>query len=295
MLDTRLKRITDLFIEGRVAEFGIDPDGVPVLVWVNKPNSFEEEEARRDGLAARTEHLLELKDDTHPDIVNARSQLHDRDIAALIEARVNQKYDEDFVGALNELESDKEWTERLEYLRRFADLLNDAAVPEDDPRRARYAEVTREYQAAMTAVTKRLQDERRKDLADVSRDELVEDYLNDFREREAFSRFLAEKRITEIFYALRDCQGTKKPTGGWDHSNCEHRNRLLVSRSDVRSLPQGVIETAISVLEGMTATPRESGNSDAPASSSASSEQPSAAEESTPSSPVETPTGVRLI
>lgn len=294
MLDVRLKRITDLFIEGREVELGYDEQNEPVLIWVNKPNSFEEEESRRDGLAARTEHMLELKDDAHPDVANVLSQLSGWDKGKLIQARVNQKYDEDFMQALNDLESDKDWAERLEYLRRTAPILDDAGVSADDPRRTRYTEVNGEYMKAISDGVAKVQAERSADLADFSREELTEQYISDFREREAFGRFMAEKRVTELYFAIRDCQATRKD-GKWDHLGCDHRKRLLMARADVRSLPQGVIETVINVLDNMSASPREAGNSAAPESSSASSEPLAAAEESTPSSPVETPVGVRLI
>ena len=60
----RLRRITDLFEEGVVVPLGEDLDG-PILLWVNKLNSFQVEEARRDGVARRGMRLAELgKPDT---------------------------------------------------------------------------------------------------------------------------------------------------------------------------------------------------------------------------------------
>jgi len=288
MLDVRLKRITDLFVEGRVAELGLDDSGQPVLIWVNKLNSFEEEESRRDGQAARTEVLLEMQDEGHADITNARTQLKDRPLAQLVDARVNQKYDEDFVQALNDLETDKEWAEKVEYLRRAEPMLNDASVPQDDARRARFAEVNDAYLNRLNDDIRKLQDQRRTELSGIDREELVEAYLADFVERKAFERYMAEKRVTELFFAIRDCQAVRVDNR-WDHTRCDHRIRLLPNRAEVRTLPQGVIETVTNILDQMTATAREAGNSGAPANSSVSPEQPSAAEESTPSSPVETP------
>lgn len=292
MLFDRLKRITDLFTEGREAELGMDEHGEPVLIWVNKLNSFEEEESRRDGHAARTDRLLELKEGDNADTLNARSELQAWTLEELKKARVNQKHDEDFISALNDIEADKDWSEKVDYLRRNLTLLNDADVPADDPRRARYTEVNDEYMRDIAARITKLQAERLQDLANVDRQELEDAYMAEFREREAFNAFIAEKRVTELFFAIRDCQAFRRGEV-WDHSKCDHRRRLLNTRSDVRSLPQGVIDTVINMLDNMLATPRESGNSAAPESSSASSEQPNAEADSTPSTPAATPTGVQ--
>jgi hypothetical protein len=63
----RLRRVTDLFVEGRTLYLGNDDENKPVLVWVNKLNSFEVEESRRDAVSARGLRLLELEKEESPE------------------------------------------------------------------------------------------------------------------------------------------------------------------------------------------------------------------------------------
>jgi hypothetical protein len=275
----RLKRITDLFVEGTALELGRDSVGAPVVVWVNKLNSFEDDECRKDGLAARSEKLMEL-DEHHPDVMNARSQLAKWDRDQLVEQAAQQKYDEDYLAALDDIESEEGWKEKLTYLRRMDELHTDADVPVDDPRREKYAEINEAFFNRVREIAEGLQADRRKELLNLSVEELTENFVDDVKNRIAMSSFMEERRISEIWFATRDCQAL--PTdNGLDHSGCDHRKRMLENRADVRTLPEAVIVRIVEVLTEMTVDRRAAGNSDAPANSSESSEQPNPVEEST--------------
>lgn len=292
MLD-RLRRVTDLFVEGTEMPLGMDDQNKPVVVWVNKLNSFEVEEARRDAVAARGLRLLELEKEDNPERQAMLSQVGRWSDDRLREARVDQQSDELYLAVVNDLEADEEWGEKIGMLRRLPQLLQDENAPVDDPRRKQVDELNGAYLEQLQERLRKAQQDALKDFEGLDRETLVEDFMEAWRNRLSLDEYMQEKRRTELYYALRDCSASLvKFDGGerWDHSGCDHTQRIVPSRGQVSTLPQGVIERAMDVMDGVAVPQRESGNSDAPASSSASSEQQSEeAEASTPSIPVETP------
>ena len=121
MLD-RLRRVTDLFVEGTEMPLGMDDQNKPVVVWVNKLNSFEVEEARRDAVAARGLRLLELEKEDNPERQAMLSQVGRWSDDRLREARVDQQSDELYLAVVNDLEADEEWGEKIGMLRRLPQL-----------------------------------------------------------------------------------------------------------------------------------------------------------------------------
>jgi len=274
----RLKRITDLFVEGTELNLGDDETGTPVLVWVNKLNSFEDEEARNDGLAARTEKVLSLGDE-HPEIKMVRMHMTTWSKDKLVDFSVQQKFDEDYLAAMDDVDGMEEWRDKLLYLRRGGTLHNDASLPEDDPRRESYEKTQAEYFTTMKEMADKRQEDRRKEYAELSQGELEEQYMDLVKNRLAMEVFLEERRITEIYFAARDCQGTRIGPNEFEHSKCDHRKRLMSDRKEVRSLPSNVITRIVETIAEVTVDRRTAGNSDAPVTSSESSEQPKQAEE----------------
>ena len=286
---SRLKRVTDLFIEGKVVALGNEEDGTPILVWVKKPNSFESEEARRDGLAARSGRVLELREEDDPERLNLAEQVKKWDTDELITMRLSQEADEMWMNAVNEIRSDKEWREKLDYMERMPQLLADEGVDEEDDRSKRLAEINRDYLDAVRKHVESEQEARRKELAERSREDLEDEFYEKWRDRASIDEYMREKRVTEIWYALRDCQATGSAESGYDHRTCNHGRRLLEERREVRDLPEDLLLRVIDALDELEMPIREAGNSAAPATSSASSEPASEAEASTPSTPDETP------
>ena len=283
---SKIKRVMDLFVEGAVCDLGEDMDTqTRVLVWVNKPNSFEEEEARKDGLVARAIRLQELSDPENPTIAALRETCRGSERPALIDQLVQSKYEDDFIAAMDDIEADEKWRDKMEYLRRGATILQDAGVPEGDKRWTDLAEESEKYQEALRKAIAKRQEGRRRELKNTPESELEDMIVEAFKNRSAMDEFMGEKRITELFFALRDCSAVPYPDGGWSHRNCDHSLRLLEKREDVRSLPEQVLQKVSRTLSDVEVDARTAGNSDAPASSSASSEQPSEEVESTPSTP----------
>ena len=287
--DGRLRRITDLFVEGTEVYLGDDKDGNPVLIWVNKLNSFEVEEARRDGSSRRGLRLAELAQPSAPERQSLIAEVAMWPDDKLRERWVGQKVEELYIDVVNDIEAEEEWRENLDVMRRLPTLLAEANAAPDDPRRQQLMELQEAY---FTAIRERQEVKQREQLREaeaLSRDKLEESFFEQWRQRITLDEFMEERRVTELFYALRDCQATRVDPTTWDHSNCNHTEKMLANRGLVRGLPEAVLAKCIDALEGVTVPQRAAGNSDAPSSSSGSSEPQSVPEESTPSTPEETP------
>jgi hypothetical protein len=285
-----LRRVTDLFAEGTVVELGTDDDG-PVLLWINKLNPFEDEECRRDGMAARAERTLILENQETPDAKALHYHVEKLTKDDLIENLVNVHFDEDYMAALDDVELDPDWKDRMIFIRRMEQLHDDAGVPGEDERRQRYIHAKEEYFRASREFVQKRQEDRRREYANLSETELRETYLKDTIEKVGMQDYMAERRITEIFYSTRNCAGVKdeEAEGGWSHKACDHREKFLESRAEVKELPDGLVNKLQEALTQITVDRRTAGNLVAPTSSSESSGPQSSSEDSAPSIPVETP------
>lgn len=290
----RLRRVTDLFVEGKTLFLGLDDDGKPVTVWVNKLNSFEVEESRRDAVSARGLRLLELVKTDNPERQALMARVERWSDEELIRHRVDQLGDEIYLETINDLESDKDWAENIEIMRRLPQLLADSGAPEDDPRRKQLDDLNTQYLQTLSDRLDKATDDKAVDLAKLGRENLVEDFMESWRSRLSLDEFMQEKRATELYAAMRECQAEDLPglhqdaEARWNHAKCDHRTRLLDARAAVKLLPEPLLEKVIETLEEITAPDREAGNSDAPVSSSAPSEQDVPAEASPASTPTET-------
>lgn len=254
-MSNRFKRLTDLFTEGQTCFLGDNLEAKPECLYIQKLSSFEDQEAREDGLAARTEKLVELSDNFHPEIVNITQQLEKLSNEELIDARLNQKYEEIYMGAGADVEADPEWKDKLEYLRRGPEILNDASVSEDDPRRKQLADYNKEHLEAYSKHIGKRKAKMKEELGKLARVKIVEDYLDDYKDKLSVDTFYVERKVTQIYYATRDCSATREEPAdefGWNHSNCDHRNKLCESRFQVRELPQHVLDKITETMEALT-------------------------------------------
>ena len=292
-VNARFKRVTDLFVEGEEVYLGDDPAGDPVVIWVNKLNSFEIEEARRDGIVQRGLMMRDLAKEDNPNRQAFFAELNLLTDEKLREAWVNQKVEELYLEVLDEVETSLEMREKVEMMRRLPTLLDDTGAAPDDPRRQQLADLQTEYVEAIRKGQEKRQHEALREAQDFTREDLEASYFEKWRERQTLDLFMEERRITEIFIAARECFAVRNGAAGWDHSTCDHNTRLLPERSLVKKMPPAIIGRLVDVLDNMTSSQREAGNSDAPASSSASSEPSSVSEAPlSPSSPEETPVAV---
>lgn len=284
---SRIRRVTDLFEEGRIVVLDDDLED-PVCVWVNKINPFEMEEARKDGGVGRARALLRLNDPESAEAVLFDQALIGRTTENLAQALAYAKQNEDYVKALDDIRADEEWKDKVDLLERADQQILDGGTPHDDEEVARLAQLNQDYMARLQELLKENQDARLAEFKGMGLEEVQEAYRLSYKEQAGTNGFLNEYRTTELYYALRDCNAEPADSLGWDHSKCSHRTRLCDSRAEVRELPEGLINPVREAITLLNMSPRDAGNSDAPASSSASSGPASAAADSTPSTPTET-------
>lgn len=284
VVNDRLRRVTDLFVEGTELPLGEDANG-PIVVWVNKLSSLEIEECRRDALAARAMRTLELRDSEKPERRAMEFIVAAWSLEELIETRLNQDDQSRYIRVLDDLETDPEWREKRATMRRLPEVLE--GLPSDDSRHEQLKEMRQQWAEAVLAESKKAADARKAELEQMEREVLEKDFFEAWVDSVSLDAYIVEQRVSQIYFAARDCRGRLVDGGAWTHSDCTHR-RMLAKRAEARDLPDTLVEKLVAALEGETVNGREAGNSDAPASSSSSSEQPSEEEGSTPSIPEET-------
>lgn len=293
-MNERLKRITDLFLEGTELYLGDDLEG-PVVVWVNKLNSFETDDVRRDAMVRRGERLAELAAEKSPEKAGVLAEMRLWSHEKLIEEYLGTKSDERYLQAMDDLQTDPKWRDLVERLQRAPLLHEIEDLDAEDPRRKALEADNREYEQRVAKMVKKHETSARKDLTGLDRADVETSYFEQWRQRQTLNEFMEARRYAEMYYSMRQCKGVKgdlRETGGWSwtHKDCDHTQRYLDDRRQVRSLPEGVIEAVIEAMDQIRINDREAGNSDAPTNSSGSSEPSSAPEAaSNPSSPEETP------
>ena len=283
----KFKRVTDLFEQGKVVVLSDDPED-PLLVWVNKLNPFEQDECRKDGAVGRARALERLTVEDSPEAQVMRAALADRGRDHLVEALVSQRSNEFYVRSLDEIRTMEEWQDKLLILDRADAQMMDAGLPEDAEENTRLAALNAEYMGAVNALMESYVEDARTEYGALTDEQLREAFMDTYKESTGSAGFLNEYRITEMYFSLRDCQGKSDGYGGWTHAGCNHRERLCETRAAIRELPEELIARVRDAILTLSMSPKDAGNSDAPASSSASSERPKQAAESTPSTPAAT-------
>lgn len=282
-----LKRVTDLFTEGAEIVFddGEAEGHEPVLLWANKLNAFEAEDARRDGLAARSRVILALKDIGTPEYADYQARSAELSKDELIKTLISEKQNEYLIAAVEELRRDPEWAERVEAMGRIS---GDMEADE----RVALEKINGDYAAEMTA---RMDAKRAQDVVDfglLRMEELTEKDETGYADRRGFGAFQREYGKSQLFYSIRMCMAAAKHpvTGKWDHTPCAgHRARALDSRDEVTQLDPELLQRLQDAVRDVSIDRRDARFSDALASSSAPSAQPSEVEESTASTPAGTP------
>ena len=275
-------RVTDLFTRGKELVIGTGDDAM--VLWIARLNSFERSEAQKDGSAARAKRLTLLREgDEEAQIIENHLAEHTQE--DLVEALIGIKSNENYVRALDDIRTDKEWREKIEVLERGNDLIRDEIEP-DGKEIARISELNVEYMEEIDRRQNQYEDQQRAEYENMDRDELAEEYRVGVKGVLGSNAFLEEMRISEMYYAVRDCNSPVGPP--FNHDRCDHSVRLIPSRADVRRMPDMVITAIRDMLMELNMPLREAGNSAAPRSSSASSERQDVAEESTVSTPSET-------
>lgn len=269
-MSNKMKRITDLFSTGEVVNFGNDELGAPVLAWVQKNTSIEEDEARMDGQAGRTRYLMGMADINNPEVQNVYMTLEEWTDDELYAAASNQNYEKALSDVLAELEGEEDWAEKLNYLRKEDELLNDADAPEDDPKRVKFSEVNTEY---MIELDKRCKVRMEAELAEAKakgRKAVEDEFVKNWKDRQALEHYMTESRVTKIYFAVRDCEAVFEGDR-WKHKACDHNKKLMSNRKEVRELPEDVLAKILEAFDNLVVGARNVANFPEASNSSESS------------------------
>lgn len=253
----KLRRIQDLFAEGQVVVLEKDENAEPF--WITKPTAFERDEAVKDARAARARRGQRFDRDEDEQVIVA-AQLDGMSRDELLDTLVGSKANEHYVKALDQIRTDKDWTERIEVIDRTGLEADRDAIEAD---RETVRTITTEYLAEISRLQQVYDDDHRAELNLLDDDALRTEYRKTWREMTAFQAFMETRRVTELYFALRLCEATRVD-GEWVHEACDHRQRLLESRDEVYDLPDALLIAGREALEAMSMTPREAGNLAAP-------------------------------
>lgn len=259
-MSNKFKRIVDLFSEGETCFLGDDETAKPICVWVNKLNSLEEEEARLDGQSARTEKMVAVADLNHPETQSMYMTLEEWTDEELFQAAANQKGDMMVALAVADVEADEEWKDKVEYLRRQPQILDDAKVAADDPRREQLVETNSKYIAAIEAAYEKRMAEVLEEVKAEGKEKVRDQFIKDYKDRLAIDHYMQERRITQLYFAVRECEAVRAEEGEWEHKTCDHAKKLMDSRHDVRDLPQHVLDRMLDTYESVQIGSKNVGN-----------------------------------
>jgi hypothetical protein len=281
----KYRRMTELYTDGAVE---LLDDGNPIFLRVLNP--YERQEALHDAQSARARLVMALTRFDSDEEVKARSSFATDGRDKAIDQLIDLKGSELMVDALNALRDDPDWKERIDILDRSEDL---AARPHEDTERQLLDAVEVEYLNEISTRSDAARAQERARLAELSDEGLLAEYMNAWRSMRGGEVADAEFRLTELWYAARCCDGAERGDGVWDHGGCEgHRMRLFDAKADIAGLPTRLQEQLMAALGRLNMSVREAKNSARASNLSASSPQPSAQEESTPSTPIEIPENV---
>jgi hypothetical protein len=283
-------RMMDLFKEGAVAAVEVEGVLEPVA-WVNKLNAFQKEDVERAARGARAKRILEWeRNEDEQAILELDTSEWTDDM--MVEAVLQRDSAQHYIEAVQELRTQEEWKDRLDYLGNVdvLGITQGEDVSEED--RALFENVNEEYAKAIQTINERIEAEAKADLVAKGREGIIAEYRKRYRETQGMQAFYAETRIAEVQISARECKGTWNPEmETWDHTRCgNHQVRLFPHRDSVKEIPDTVYFAITAVLEALNMSVDQAGNSDAPPASSESPEQPSAEADSSPSTPVETST-----
>lgn len=279
---SKYKRLASLYATG--TELVLQDD---IVLWMQVVNSFEYDECRNAAQVARARLSLALRDEGSDELTKMRAQIEGEGREQMISLLADARQGEWMVKATQEIMDDPEWSERIEIMERSDEA---DATPLSEDEKKILAKINNEYFAE---VNERMEAERNAEvrrLEMLSDDDLQEEYLDLWIERRGGETAMANYRLYESYYAARACAGVQGEDGKWDHSACEgHRERAFDTVEEVRELPDDLQELMVQTMAELNLTVRQAKDSGSATSSSDSSPQPTAPEDSEASAPEEAP------
>lgn len=274
------RNVSDLYVTGVVVPLEGDSQ-----IWLQVLNPFEQEECRTASRAARARAMAALKPGCD-ELEAAKAAYLANGRQGAVEMLVQDHYGEFLLEIQNELEADPEWHDRLVLVHHGSDVAHQPATPEEEEA---ITDATREYMEAMN----RGHAERSARQTDVYEafpdDRLEQEIVKHYIDRRGNEAAGAEYGLCELYLAARICDAE------WDGEKWVHaipsseRVRIWDSLDEVRALPDALLTLLRDELGKLNMSHREGKGSGARAISSISLPPSKPAEDSTPSTPDETP------
>lgn len=232
------------------------------IIWCQVLNDFEISDARRQAAAARARYTLSMGKDIDSD---ERRQLDaaysERETKDIINDIVEVRRAEHMTTATNEIESDPEWKERWEVLRRSSDVED---RPEEDPERQVLVKVQGEWIAAIEEIIEHEQGRTLRQLEGMTPEQLHEEYRKEWVERRAGTLAIEAYNLREIYLGSRCCDGIRDEDGSFGpdaHKGCNnHSERAFEDEDTVRHLPDPLFISLRESFESLAVTVREAKN-----------------------------------
>lgn len=275
------KDVSDLYARGEVLEL---MNGK--LVWVQVLNSFELEECRTAARVARARLVNALKHEDSSESQIVRSQFREghRDVA--IDSIMSGRQDEISLKIAMEVESDPEWNEAIELVKRGKDVASRGPTDEESEAlnraSAKYVDFIQSRVGEETELM-------RAELEALSDEQLEQEVLDEFVKRQGERAAYDEYRLCEMALAARTCDAKwVEEEGRWDHAIPVSEREPIWTKEEMRGLPEQLQMEIQTTLRSLSMTGQQAKGSAAQPSSSDSSQPPSEEAALQPSTPTET-------
>lgn len=280
---SRYRRVTDLYVRG--TEVLLRDDSV---LWVQTLNPFEVDEARRDAAAARSRAILTVREIGTSEYESVRANLAMRGRQAVMEDICGLQETQWYIKAVQEIQVDDTWKERVEIMARSEELI---AIPPEAEEQELLAKIQGDYIAEIQKRATAEHDYEMMRLAQLSHEELLEKYGEAWMEHRGNAVGIKEYEIAETYFGSRVCDAVVNEDGSYDHEACkQHRELAWESKEEVKDLPEDLYQQIRAGFDAIAMTDRDARFSDRQGSSLESSPLPSKPEDSPPSTPGETST-----
>jgi hypothetical protein len=281
LMARRLRQVVDLYVTGEVAVLS---DGSPCGYSRSTPSSRTPPATRRRSPrpASPGDPRARLRRAGQGAHVLLRGR-HRRVPAKVVDAKVAESMPQDLRAHAQRPRVDR------------ALLTSSSAGLEDTaPAGADREELLEAISNEYTAEIGRAPDPEREFLDDQVRrgteDDLWDDYLEWYIEPPRQRADDGRVPLHQVLFGVRVCDGDKGRRHLGPHELCAgHQERMFIHKDEVRGGPRGADRLLLDAADDVEMTVREAKNSDRQGSSSDSSPLPSEAEESTASTPDETP------
>lgn len=242
-------RLSALFRRGEVIDLGPDPDGVPLLLWMNAMNAIEREEAVLDGMVAQA-LARQIYGPGSQKYEGLESELHESDRQRIIEAMLMSRSVDAWNLGHDDLHADEYWVgDRLLLVER-GDASLESGLDLDPEQREAMAELNTKYLADWKTKAAARVERMRREYEDESTAELITKYLAQWTDSHALRAQANEYRITQLFFSTRTCLGTPKTDGGFRHDDCgDHGEFVFPNRESVRRADDALLERLIPVAD----------------------------------------------